>query len=244
MNINNTGVGSSLLDVSSYAQNKRPEKISVEQQITKEDKSVRINEGLDISKVHVKDFGKANVQYIDTSNPTETVDYDHPNALDKKIYTALKASSDTSNAIHTSSFQLTDVIESIESTRPDLLDKDWGFTINEKDEIEILRGSSLLSEEIGFLEEKLAILNENQELTKLADAIVADSKADADIGASKLGLYDITRNNISKLDLRDVLTDRKFTHETGRLQHQADINLKDDLRTFDKKETISIDVRV
>lgn len=240
MNINGAGVGTSLLDISSYAQKSKPEKMPLDKAVTEENRTSKVNEGLDLSNVQQQDFGVANIQYINANNPSETVNYDHPNALDKNIYTALKASDETSAAVISSSAKFTSLTKEIVISRPELLGKDWGFTINENDEIEILRGGSLSSEDIGFLEEKLEILNENKELIKLADAIVTDSKADAGIGASQLGKYDITRSNISKLDLRDVLTERKFTDELGRLQRQAAINLKDDLR----KDSISIDVRV
>lgn len=243
MNINNTAIGSSPLNISSYAQTKRPEEMSISKNI-KEEEPRRINEGLDMSRVKIQLMQEPDNNYIDTNDPTKSVESDHPNALHYTIYAGLKASGETSTALKISTEEFSEILQSIEDTKPGLLNKDWGFSINENNEIEILEGSSLTSDEIDYLEEKLAKLNENNEFSNLADAIVKDSEADANMGASELGRYDISRENISKMDFREVLTERNYTHDAGRLQHQADISLKDDLRVFEKIDVVTIDIKV
>lgn len=94
----------------------------------------------------------------------------------------------------------TQTMDEIASERPELAAKDWYFTVNEDNEIEIIEGENSLTEsEIEYLQEKLEGFGE--EFGVIAEGLSAtyQTNKEAGSGAPDHLRYDLKRENFSEV---------------------------------------------
>lgn len=115
-----------------------------------------------------------------------------------------------------------ELMTQLEKTNPDLANKDWGFSINENNKIEITDPlNQLTDDDKAFLSEKLDNLNHDGALSEFADALSMKMAFGREYGDGQNSVYNLTRENMSEVtDFRELLAEDTKGTPSQRLDTQ------------------------
>lgn len=97
--------------------------------------------------------------------------------------------------------QFSQVSNDIAQERPELLNKNWDFSINARNDIVVLHNGDLTDEDISWLHDRLQDAGLKETLSELKSSmiILVESERGSDMYSTNLGRYDLTEANFDRI---------------------------------------------